>query len=78
MYRLYQKIFIIKTINTLLIVNEIIRIPKLINTRVLVYLGGTKICSGNWESNIQIIDLNSKNGIKTMYRHFSGINTMCL
>ena len=72
-----KKIFIIKTINTPLEIKEIVKIPRLNNTRVLVYLGGTKLCSGNWESNIQIFDLNSKKISKTLVGHFSGINTMC-
>ena len=72
-----KKIFIIKTINTPLEIKEIIKIPRLNNTRVLVYLGGTKLCSGNWESNIQIFDLNSKKISKTLVGHFSGINSMC-
>ena len=72
-----KKIFIIKTINTPLEIKEIVKIPRLNNTRVLVYLGGTKLCSGNWESNIQIFDLNSKKISKTLVGHFSGINSMC-
>ena len=43
----------------------------------MAYLGGTKICSGNWETNIQIFDLNSKKISKTLVGHFSGINSMC-
>ena len=73
-----KKTFIIKTINTPLEIKEIIRIPKLNNTRVLMYLGGTKLCSGNWEANIQIFDLNTKNITRTISGHFSGINSMCL
>ena len=73
-----NKTFIIKTINTPLEIKEIIRIPRLNNTRVLIYLGGTKLCSGNWESNIQIFDLNTKNITKNITGHFSGINSMCL
>ena len=73
-----NKTFIIKTINTPLEIKEIIRIPRLNNTRVLIYLGGTKLCSGNWESNIQIFDLNAKNITKNITGHFSGINSMCL
>ena len=72
-----KKIFIIKTINTPLEIKEIVKIPRLNNTRVLTYLGGSQICSGNWETNIQIFDLNSKNITKTLLGHFSGINTMC-
>ena len=73
-----KKTFIIKTINTPLEIKEIIRIPKLNNTRVLMYLGGTKLCSGNWEANLQIFDLNTKNITRTITGHFSGINSMCL
>ena len=73
-----KKTFIIKTINTPLEIKEIIRIPKLNNTRVLMYLGGTKLCSGNWEANIQIFDLNTKNITRTISGYFSGINSMCL
>ena len=73
-----KKIFIIKTINTPLEIKEIVKIPKLNNTRVLVYLGDTILCSGNWESNIQIFDLNSKNIKRNISGHFSGINAMCL
>ena len=73
-----KKTFIIKTINTPLEIKEIIRIPKLNNTRVLMYLGGTKLCSGNWEANMQIFDLNTKNITRTISGHFSGINSMCL
>ena len=73
-----KKIFMIKTINTPLEINEIVKIPRLNNTRVLTYLGGSQICSGNWESNIQIFDLNSKKITKTLLGHFSGINTLCL
>ena len=43
-----------------------------------MYLGGTKLCSGNWEANIQIFDLNTKNITRTISGHFSGINSMCL
>ena len=73
-----KTIFIIKTINSPLEIKEIIKIPKLNNTRVLLYLGGTKLCSGNWESNIQIFDLSSKAILKNIAGHFSGINTLCL
>ena len=73
-----KKIFIIKTINTPLEIKDILKIPRLNNTRVLTYLGGSQICSGNWETDIQIFDLNSKKIIKTLLGHFSGINTMCL
>ena len=73
-----KKIFIIKTINTPLEIKDIIKIPRLNNTIVLTYLGGSLICSGNWETDIQIFDLNSKKIIKTLLGHFSGINTMCL
>jgi len=51
---------------------------KLNNIRVLTYLGGMKLCSGNWESNLQIIDLNTKSIIKNISGHFSGVSTMCL
>ena len=73
-----KKTFIIKTINTPLEIKEIIRIPKLNNTRVLMYLGGSKLCSGNWEANLQIFDLSTKNISRTITGHFSGINSMCL
>jgi hypothetical protein len=73
-----KTIFLIKTIDTPLEIKEIIKIPKLNSTRVLLYLGGTKICSGNWESNLQIIDLNTKTIIKDIAGHFSGVSTMCL
>ena len=72
-----KRIFIIKTINTPLEIKEILKIPKLNNTRTLLYLGGTKLCSGNWESNIQIFDLNSKHVINNIAGHFSGINCLC-
>ena len=73
-----KKVFIIKTLDTPLEIKEIIKIPKLNNTRVLTYLGGSKLCSGNWESNLQIIDLNTKSIIKNIAGHFSGVSTMCL
>ena len=73
-----KKVFIIKTLDTALEIKEIIKIPKLNNTRVLTYLGGMKLCSGNWESNLQIIDLNTKSIIKNISGHFSGVSTMCL
>ena len=73
-----KKVFIIKTLDTPLEIKEIIKIPKLNNTRVLTYLGGMKLCSGNWESNLQIIDLNTKSIIKNISGHFSGVSTMCL
>lgn len=73
-----KKVFIIKTLDTPLEIKEIIKIPKLNNTRVLIYLGGMKLCSGNWESNLQIIDLNTKSIIKNISGHFSGVSTMCL
>ena len=73
-----NRMFIIKTINSPLEVKEIVKIPKLNNTRVLLALNESKICSGNWESNIQIFDINTKNIIKTIAGHFSGINSLCL
>ena len=72
-----KRIFIIKTINTPLEIKEIIKIPKLNNTRTLLYLGDTKLCSGNWESNLQIFDLNTKHIINNIAGHFSGINCLC-
>jgi hypothetical protein len=55
-----NKIFIIKTINTPLEIKEVVKVPKLNNTRALLALTGSNICSGNWESNIQIFDINTK------------------
>ena len=72
-----NKIYIIKTINTPLEVKEITRIPKLNNTRVLLPLGGTKLASGNMESDIQIFDLSTKNIIKHIVGHFFSVTTMC-
>ena len=73
-----NKIFIIKTISTPLEIKEIIKIPKLNNTRVLLSIGGSRVCSGNWESNIQILDINTKTILKTIAGHFSGVNSLCL
>ena len=70
--------FLIKTIDTPLEIKEVIKIPKLNSTRVLLYLGGSKICSGNSDSNIQIIDLSNNTVIKDIAGHFSGVVTMCL
>jgi len=73
-----NKIFIIKTINTPLEIKEVVKVPKLNNTRALLALTGSNICSGNWESNIQIFDINTKKVLTNIHGHFSGINTLCL
>ena len=70
--------FLIKTIDTPLEIKEVIKIPKLNSTRVLLYLGGSKICSGNSDSNIQIIDLSNNTVIRDIAGHFSGVVTLCL
>ena len=72
-----KKIYIIKTINTPLEIKEITKIPKLNNTRVLIPLGGTKLASGNMESDIQIFDLSTKNVIKHIVGHFFSVTSMC-
>ena len=73
-----NKIFIIKTINTPLEIKEVVKVPKLNNTRSLLALTGSNVCSGNWESNIQIFDINTKQILTNIHGHFSGINTLCL
>jgi len=72
-----NKIYIIKTINTPLEIKEITKIPKLNNTRVLISLGGSKLASGNMESDIQIFDINTKNIVKHIVGHFSSVTAMC-
>ena len=72
-----NKAYIIKTINTPLEVREITKIPKLNNTRVLVSLGGTKLASGNMESDIQIFDIQTKNIVKHIVGHFFSVTAMC-
>jgi len=72
-----NKIYIIKTINTPLEIKEITKIPKLNNTRVLLNLGGSKLASGNMESDIQIFDINTKNIVKRIVGHFSSVTAMC-
>ena len=72
-----KKIYIIKTINTPLEIKEITKIPKLNSTRVLIPLGGTKLASGNMESDIQIFDLSTKNIIKHIVGHFFSVTSMC-
>ena len=72
-----NKTYIIKTINTPLEVKEITKIPKLNNTRVMVSLGGTKLASGNMESDIQIFDIQSKNVVKHIVGHFFSVTAMC-
>ena len=72
-----NKAYIIKTINTPLEVREITKIPKLNNTRVLVSLGGTKLASGNMESDIQIFDIQTKNVVKHIVGHFFSVTAMC-
>ena len=72
-----NKIYIIKTINTPLEIKEITKIRKLNNTRVLLPLGGTKLASGNMESDIQIFDLNTKKIVKHIVGHFFSVTSMC-
>ena len=72
-----KKVYIIKTIDIPLEIKEITKIPKLNNTRVLISLGGTKLASGNMESDIQIFDLNSKNVVKHIVGHFFSVTSMC-
>ena len=72
-----KKIYIIKTLNTPLKIKEITKIPKLNNTRVLISLGGTKLASGNMESDIQIFDLSTKNIVKHLVGHFFSVTSMC-
>ena len=72
-----NKIYIIKTINTPLEIKEITKIPKLNNTRILLNLGGSKLASGNMESDIQIFDINTKNIVKRIVGHFSSVTAMC-
>ena len=72
-----DQLYIIKTINTPLQIKEISKIPKLGNTRILLSLGGSKICSGNSEPTIQIFDITTKEVIKDITGHFSCINTLC-
>ena len=72
-----KKIYIIKTLNTPLEIKEITKIPKLNNTRVLISLGGTKLASGNMESDIQIFDLSTKNIVKHLVGHFFSVTSMC-
>ena len=72
-----NKIYIIKTINTPLEIKEITKIPKLNNTRVLISLGGSKLASGNMESDIQIFDINAKNIVKHIVGHFFSVTAMC-
>jgi WD40 repeat protein len=72
-----NKIYIIKTINTPLEIKDITKIPQLKNTRILVYLGGNKLASGNMESDIQIFDINTKNVVKHIVGHFFSVSAMC-
>ena len=72
-----NKTYIIKTINTPLEIKEITKIPKLNNTRVMVSLGGTKLASGNMESDIQIFDIQTKNVVKHIVGHFFSVTAMC-
>lgn len=72
-----NKIYVIKTINTPLEIKEITKIRKLNNTRVLLPLGGTKLASGNMESDIQIFDLNTKKIVKHIVGHFFSVTSMC-
>ena len=72
-----NKIYIIKTINTPLEIKEIAKIPKLNNTRVLISLGGSKLASGNMESDIQIFDINTKTIVKNIVGHFFSVTAMC-
>ena len=72
-----KKIYIIKTLNTPLEIKEITKIPKLNSTRVLISLGGTKLASGNMESDIQIFDLSTKNIVKHLVGHFFSVTSMC-
>ena len=72
-----NKIYIIKTINTPLEIKEITKIRKLNNTRVLLPLGGTKLASGNMESDIQIFDLNTQKIVKHIVGHFFSVTSMC-
>jgi len=72
-----KKIYIVKTLNTPLEIKEITKIPKLNSTRVLISLGGTKLASGNMESDIQIFDLSTKNIVKHIIGHFFSVTSMC-
>ena len=72
-----KKIYIVKTLNTPLEIKEITKIPKLNSTRVLISLGGTKLASGNMESDIQIFDLSTKNIVKHLVGHFFSVTSMC-
>ena len=72
-----NKIYILRTINTPLEIKEITKIPKLNNTRVLLSLGGSKLASGNMESDIQIFDINTKNVVKHIVGHFYSVTAMC-
>ena len=72
-----KKIYIVKTLNTPLEIKEITKIPKLNSTRVLISLGGTKLASGNMESDIQIFDLSTKNIVKHIVGHFFSVTSMC-
>ena len=72
-----NKIYIIKTINTPLEIKDITKIPQLKNTRILAYLGGSKLASGNMESDIQIFDINTKNVVKHIVGHFFSVSAMC-
>jgi len=42
-----------------------------------VSLGGTKVASGNMESDIQIFDIQTKNIVKHIVGHFFSVTAMC-
>lgn len=69
--------YIIKTINTPLKIKEKVEIKGLNNIRSLLALPGNRICIGNWETDIHILDLNSRQIVNTLKGHFSGINSLC-
>ena len=68
--------FIIKTMNTPLVIEDKILLKEAKNIRVLISLTNDNICIGNWQSDLLILNLPEKKITKTISGHFSGINTI--
>ena len=68
---------IIKTMNTPLNIEEKINMKNLGNIRVIIALNDNRICIGNWQSELFIMNLTDKKIIKNITGHFSGISTAC-
>lgn len=72
-----QNTFIIKTINSPLEIKEVIALPDKLGHIKKILSINNSIYSGNWESLINIVDLNEKKVITTLSGHFESISALC-